>query len=379
MKILFVQTNYPGFLSSFYEDLKRKSSKDINKISYKNIKKYWANEFFGSADFYLKNLKPLGWSGDEIILNDWTMQSKWMIEQNLKLPNKNSEFINKIPARITNFFGFNNWMKKIFFEQLKYYKPDVVYIHDMTFFNLTDLKIIKKFTKLIVGQIAYPLPLNTDLLKGYDLIISSFPHYVEMFKNMGIDSEYLKWCVEESILNTVKGKNKKYNATYVGGLTPHHSNGNKILEKVAKSIDIDFWGYGENLLMPTSTIKKKFHGQAWGKKMYEIFADSKIVINRHINISGKYANNMRMFDATAMGALLLTDQKDNMNEFFNVGSEVVVYKNSDDLVKKAKFYLQHDKERKKIAKAGQKRTLKEHTYKIRMKELNSILLKYLKP
>jgi len=111
--------------------------------------------------------------------------------------------------------------------------------------------------------------------------------------------------------------------------------------------------------------------------MYKILAQSKIVINRHIDVAEDYANNMRMFEATGMGALLITDEKKNLPELFKVGKEVVTYKDSADLTEKIKYYLQHEDERQKIAKAGQKRTLTDHTYLKRMEELARIIKKYL--
>ena len=86
---------------------------------------------------------------------------------------------------------------------------------------------------------------------------------------------------------------------------------------------------------------------------------------------------MRMYEATLMGALLITDEKQNMNEFFDTHKEVVTYKDAEELLFKIRHYLKHEKERKRIAQAGQKRTLKDHIYKIRMKQLDTILRKYL--
>lgn len=373
MKIILAQTNYPTFLNDFY----KKNPKIKNK-SFETIKSYWSKEMFGSSDFYMQNLKPLGWSGTELILNDWIMQSKWMEENGFKIKHPNHPLSKFLPPRIKNLLGLNGWMKEAFFRQVETLNPDVLYIHDLTLLNKADLKFLKNHTRLLVGQIAYPLPLNQGVLGSYDLIISSFPHFVDKFRSMGIKSEYLRWCSDHRIPKVIGKKIRKYNVSYVGGFTPHHSNGNSVFEKVAEKIKVDFWGYGESFLMPGSFIKRNFHGNAWGRKMYEIFASSKIVINRHINISEGYANNMRMFDATIMGALLITDHKKNMNEFFEVGREVVTYKNADDLIKKINYYIKNPLELNKIALAGQKRTLKSHTYKSRMKELDIILKKYLK-
>ena len=372
MKILFVQTNYDPFLFTFY-----KNPKNWQKLSYKKLQLKWSEEWFGVSNFYSKYLRTYGWDGEDLIINDWNMQSKWSQEHDLKVSGKEIPFFKFIPPSLRNFLGLSGWMKKIFFEQLNFYKPDVVYIFDLSIFSAKDIKKIKRVAKLVVGQIAYPIPINKKPLFEYNLIISSFPHYVKMFKRWGIESKYLKLAVDSEIPKKIRKKGRIYDVAFVGGLIPYHKKGNLALAKLASEIKVDIWGYGEKTLPLGSPIRKNFHGQAWGRKMYEIFAQSKIVINRHIDISKDFANNLRMFEATAMGALLITDYKKNMDEFFEVGREVVTYKNPDDLVQKVKYYLVHPKETEKIAEAGQKRTLKDHTYKVRMKELDEILRGYL--
>jgi spore maturation protein CgeB len=47
------------------------------------------------------------------------------------------------------------------------------------------------------------------------------------------------------------------------------------------------------------------------------------------------------------------------------------------MVEKIQYYSSHEDERKKIALAGQARTLRDHTYKKRMEQLKNILEKYL--
>lgn len=86
---------------------------------------------------------------------------------------------------------------------------------------------------------------------------------------------------------------------------------------------------------------------------------------------------MRLFEATGMGCLLITDKKVNNDDFFVVNKEIIEYSDPDDLVKKIKYYLKHDQKRITISRAGQRRTIKDHTYKMRMGQLNQILLKHL--
>ena len=107
--------------------------------------------------------------------------------------------------------------------------------------------------------------------------------------------------------------------------------------------------------------------------MYALLRSARIVLNRHIREAGAFANNMRLYEATGVGSLLLTDAKANLPDLFEPGREVVVYETADDLVEQARYFLSHESERSAIAGAGQARTLRDHTYAVRMVELVEIL------
>jgi spore maturation protein CgeB len=103
------------------------------------------------------------------------------------------------------------------------------------------------------------------------------------------------------------------------------------------------------------------HSPLYGLEMYKLFNHSKIVLNFHIGVAGKYAGNMRMFEVTGAGSCLLTDNKSNLKELYEIGKEIVAYDNVQDCVSKVKWLLENEAERKEIALAGQRRTLRDHT------------------
>ena len=102
--------------------------------------------------------------------------------------------------------------------------------------------------------------------------------------------------------------------------------------------------------------------------MYQILHNSKVTLNHHGDVE-PYANNNRLYEATGVGTLLVTDWKENLHEMFEPGKEIVAYRDSDECIELIKYYLEHDDERRAIARAGQERTLKEHTCYHRMQEL----------
>ncbi len=78
---------------------------------------------------------------------------------------------------------------------------------------------------------------------------------------------------------------------------------------------------------------------------------------------------MRLYETTGVGSLLLTDWKQNLGDLFAPGSEVAVFRNAEQTVEQIRYYLDHEDERAQMARAGQQRTLRAHTYRQRMGEL----------
>ena len=82
------------------------------------------------------------------------------------------------------------------------------------------------------------------------------------------------------------------------------------------------------------------------------------------------AVNQRVFDVPACGGFLLTDHQGAIEELFDLGKEVVTYKDKDEIPELVRFYLNNPEARKAITMMGRQRVLKEHTYKHR---LNTII------
>ena len=343
---LFVTTSYHNFFETFYSEKKNLISESYNKQL-----KTLLDTCFGNSKFYSRGLKECGWRAENIFKNITPLQLVW--------------------AKENNFKG-NNF--EIFIKQLKYYKPQVVYMYDMNEGSKEVLDAIRPHTKLIVGQIENLVLKDTDF-KGFDIIFSSLPHFVSYFKNQGINAYYKPMAFEPDILKKIDTLKRIYPVTFIGTILKQYQKRINIMEKLAELTPIEFWG--ENDLPANSHILKKHHGTIYGMDMYKLFAQSQIVINQHNDISENYANNIRLFEATGCGALLITDYKDNLNELFEIGKEIVVYRSIEECIELIKYYLNNSDEAQKIAKAGQLRTLRNHTYSIRMKQIDAIFTNHL--
>jgi len=81
------------------------------------------------------------------------------------------------------------------------------------------------------------------------------------------------------------------------------------------------------------------------------------------------ANSARDFRVTGAGGFLLTEHVKGIEELFEVGKECATYTSAEDCYNKIQYYLKNEDERKEIAERGYQRTIKEHTFKERMKQV----------
>ncbi|MFD0673398.1 glycosyltransferase [Cohnella sp. GCM10027633] len=122
--------------------------------------------------------------------------------------------------------------------------------------------------------------------------------------------------------------------------------------------------------------------QAWQDpgKTCERYNANKIVINTHRAHDDDTYNmnrarvqalspNPRTFEISASGTLQLTDMRQDLDQFYVPGVEVVTYDSPEDLANKAEYYLHHEAERQQIALRGLYRTMRDHTYASRLNQL----------
>jgi SAM-dependent methyltransferase len=349
---LFVNTYYSSFIHKFYS-----INPEYCEIKYADQKVLIQNTLFGESDFYSSGLVDHGWDADDIIVNCGPLQKKWAQETGTRADGL-----------------------EIAINQIKTARPHVVYLQDLNIATNEFLAEIRQYTHIVAGQIASPISKKTDYSK-IDIIFTSFPHFVERFRSAGITAYYQPLAFAPKVLNVVP--NTEYNdrsikCSFVGGISEAHRKGYQLLDELADKVPIKFFGYGAELLPPHSRIKQNHFGEVWGKEMFGALTASKITVNRHIDVAENYANNMRLFEATGCGTLLITDHKDNLDDLFEIGQEVVAYRSIGDCVELIKYYLQNPHEANIIASAGRARTLKQHTYSMRMRQTSEILERHLR-
>lgn len=360
MKILIVDSYYQSFLDQVYA-----ASPGLDRQNYSVQKQALMDRSFGTADFYSSNLTALGHVAAEVIVNCVPLQRIWAREHGIRTGPVWPRFTST--ARLPKALRLQEQqLAKILVAQVREFKPDVLHFQDPVGTSSEILNAIRPFTRLVTTQIASPVPRFEDF-RRFDLVLTSFPHYVSRFRENGVRSEYFNLGFEPKLLGHVT-KKQAHRVVFVGGISSSHSSRARFLEALAERMAFDWWGYGVNALRADSPLRPLFRGEAWGIEMYEIFHNSLIVLNHHIGEAEDNANNMRLYEATGMGALLVTDNKKNLSDLFQPGEEVVGYSDAEDCFRRVQHFLESETERTAVALAGQRRTLRDHTYRRRMEQ-----------
>lgn len=113
------------------------------------------------------------------------------------------------------------------------------------------------------------------------------------------------------------------------------------------------------------------YGQALFEHAASRFGNAKI----GFNYSMLDDLNMRTFEIMATGTMLLTNWIPTIEEVFEDGKHLVLYRSLDEMVDKVKYYLAHDEERERIAQAGYEEVIAKHTIQHRV---DVMLNEYLK-
>lgn len=119
-----------------------------------------------------------------------------------------------------------------------------------------------------------------------------------------------------------------------------------------------------------SVFPNFYYGQQLFDNAARKYAESKICFN----IAMTDDINMRNFEIMATGSFCMTNWIPNIEDIFEDGKHLVLYRSQEEMIEKAKYYIAHDDEREKIAQAGYEHVMKNHTIQNRV---NTILNTYL--
>lgn len=78
---------------------------------------------------------------------------------------------------------------------------------------------------------------------------------------------------------------------------------------------------------------------------------------------------LRVLEIMACQGFVLVNYQEDLAKEFEDGKELVMYRSLDEMVEKVQYYLEHEEERKQIARAGYEKVLREYNYATKLRKI----------
>lgn len=140
-----------------------------------------------------------------------------------------------------------------------------------------------------------------------------------------------------------------------------------VLNLLAEEHDVYLYTYSavDKATMPKVHLKPPV---VTGKATSYIYAGSKINLN--ISLKGiEGGTPQRVMDIMGAGGFVMSNYCKETAELFDEDKEIVMFRTPEELVQKVDYYLEHDAEREKIARAGYEKVMGNYTYEKKIKRL----------
>lgn len=142
---------------------------------------------------------------------------------------------------------------------------------------------LKIDAKVRIAQVACDL----EVPRGFDAIVSSIPALVEKYKARGDNAIYMSLAFDGRARVAGMGVQRDLDCIFIGTTGPNHRRRTELLRELSDVVTV----------MPP----------VFGRAYFATLARAKVVFNVHAEWSRGAANNMRLFEGSGMGCVVVSD------------------------------------------------------------------------
>jgi len=268
-------------------------------------------------------------------------------------------------------------LNELLFQIISKLQPHFIYVSDLTTIDFPSYRSLKSSPKLI-GWHATSVS-DTIKFEHLDLLLSGISGIRDYAASRG--------CLTEKFYpaaNVRPGFHdpRTYQVTFVGsnfgGLHSRRTNLLFLVANALPTVRFDFFiPYSGKDIPENVTI----HEPVFGNEMLDVYSNSSIVldIRADFNVDAgsgrRETSNMRLLEATAEGALVVTENSSNLRDLFEPELEIITFVDYDELVSKVRFYSDPSNEDagKTIARNGWRRARESHSIARRAEQFSKFL------
>ena len=263
-------------------------------------------------------------------------------------------------------------MNRILLERVRNWQPTVAIFSLYTDqFESETINDLRKYTKTFCffHDDTWRVEYSRYWAKQFDYFSTPDLYGELKYRKLGLmNAIYFPFGCNEKVFRKIE-TSKKFDVSFIGSWHPYRE---WLIRRIRnEGISVEVMGHH----WPKGEIKQE--------QMVRIMNESKINLNLTNSISWdvRYMasslramiNNLRskknieqmkarIFEISGCGAFQLSYMVEGLASCYDIEKEIAVYADSDDMIKKIRFYLEHEELRESMAIAAYSRTLRDHTY-----------------
>lgn len=229
--------------------------------------------------------------------------------------------------------------------------------------------------RLIFWTISHPADISVPELNQANYIFYASERMQDKFsEKVDVQSEVLMQCTDPVAMlysdeRVIPTNNYSPELLFVG-------NSRGVFRKILRDVlptDHDLHVYGRHWEKFPEVQEHVIANYIDNDKVASVYHNARILLNDHWDDMREYGIiSNRIFDAMCAGAFVISDDVPGLEETF--GGCLVTYTDRKDLSDKIDYYLTHEFERMRIARAGRKRVLNKHTFDDRAEKIAEVIM-----
>ena len=345
LRFLHIHSFYPDVIQHLYS-----RTPGLANTDFVSQTKAVLQDGFSSSHIFVEPLSDMGFETHFIVPDNPYAQRRWVLDNN--------------PASLNSDAG----LMEIVAAQIEAIQPDIIYTCDPIRFDSRFFRSLTHKPALLMGWRGANIHAGIDW-SMFDVILSGLPGILEYALQLGArNTEFFFPGFPVNIIEEVKNEHERFDVVFSGSWTTgQHQGRNQVLNHVAKHATssgkpyscVYYLNSGQQELPPP--VQRVALPPRFGLAMHKALKRGRIVLDGRathtfktedtlIDIGRQDTVNMRLFEATGQGSFIITQHLDNLNQFFEPGTEIETYQTQSELLEKIQFYLDHPEEREAIAK-----------------------------
>jgi spore maturation protein CgeB len=218
-----------------------------------------------------------------------------------------------------------------------------------------------------------------DGLPRYEYVIPKIPLFDDLFVFEPTDREVIReqLGLESQFLTLAFGPKRyfkqevpeTYDFSFVGSFYPKREEYLHALLDVSRNMAIA----GDFYRSQFPELKERMQGvNVSSAAANRLYASSKVNVNIH-HPQSKEGMAIRTFEIIGAGGFQLVERQKGALQYFEEDVHMAFYDTKEEFLDKARYYLAHDEQRRKIAATCHELALKAHTWKARFREMFAMM------